>query len=406
MPFRERPTVRSPLPRPAAVVLLVAGLLPAVPQAAAAIPAFARRYKVSCQVCHNPIPKLTDFGFQFAGNGYRMAPGEDPSDTISTGDELLALLEDVPLALRLEMYTQGYANGDAATDFQYPYGIKMLSGGAVTKSISYYFYTFLVERGDIGGVEDAFLHFNDIGGAPVDLAVGQFQVSDPLFKRELRLEFEDYAVYRARLGDVPVDLTYDRGLMGVVDAAGFTVTAELLNGGGIGVAQANRRYDTDASKNVFLHITRDLAAPLRLGVGGYYGRSHGGGTTNETGMLTVDGTVTLGPLELNGQYVHRRDNEPTFTLGEREVRMNGGFGELIVRPANSRFYGFVLYNLVTANRPLLDVREGGPTDAKRYQSISGGIGHALRRNFRVSGEVTFDIEAEAGRLTFGIVTAF
>lgn len=386
--------------------MLVSGLLLALPVPASAIPAFARRYRTSCQLCHNPIPKLTDFGYQFAANGYRMASGEAPRDTLNTGDELLSLLENVPLAFRMEMYAQGYANGKAATDFQFPYGIKALSGGALSKSISYYFYTFLVERGDIGGVEDAFLHFNDIGGAPIDVAVGQFQVSDPLFKRELRLEFEDYAVYRARVGDGPIDLTYDRGVMAMADAAGFTLTAEVLNGSGIGVAQANRRYDTDASKNVFLHLTRDVAAPLRLGVGGYYGRSHGNGTTNETGMLLVDGTLSLGALELNGQFIHRRDNEPTYTLGEPTVRMNGGFGELIVRPAGSRFYGFMLYNLVTANRPLLDVREGGPTNLKRYESLSGGIGHVVRRNVRVSGEVTYDLEADAGRLTFGVVTAF
>jgi hypothetical protein len=243
-----------------AALLALATLLPGP---ASAIPAFARRYKVSCQTCHDPFPKLNDFGAQFAANGYRMSPTEEPMDTIGTGDELLALMKDVPLAVRLEMYAQAYANGDVATDFQYPYGVKVLSGGAISKKISYYFYTFLVERGDIGGVEDAFLHINDIGGVPFDLAVGQFQVSDPLFKRELRLEFEDYAVYRARVGDVPVDLTYDRGLMGLADLAGFTVTAEVLNGSGIGGAQANRRYDTDASKNFFLHVTRDprRAAP-------------------------------------------------------------------------------------------------------------------------------------------------
>src|SRR5690606_19189092 len=111
-------------------------------------------------------------------------------------------------------------------------------GGALSKSISYYFYTFLLERGDVGGIEDAFLYFNDIGGAPLDVAVGQFQVSDPLFKRELRLEFEDYAVYRARLGNVPVDLTYGRGIMAMADVAGFTLTGEVLNGVGLAGADA------------------------------------------------------------------------------------------------------------------------------------------------------------------------
>jgi hypothetical protein len=86
--------------------------------------------------------------------------------------------------------------------------------------------------------------------------------------------------------------------------------------------------------------------------------------------------------------------------------VNGGFGELIVRPANSRFYGFALYNLVTANRPLMDVRLGGPGPGKRYESISGGIGHLVQRNLRVSGEMTYDMEQELARVTVGIVAAF
>jgi hypothetical protein len=73
------------------------------------------------------------------------------SDTVGTGDPLLTLLKEVPLAIRLDTYAQLYADGKAAVDFKTPYGLKLLSRGPVTKSISYYFYTFLVERGDIGG---------------------------------------------------------------------------------------------------------------------------------------------------------------------------------------------------------------------------------------------------------------
>lgn len=381
-------------------------LLFTLPTPAAAIPAFARRYKVSCQLCHNPIPTLTAFGESFAGNGFRMSSGEEPGDTLSTGDELLVLLKDVPLALRLDLYAQGYANGRAATDFQAPYGVKLLSGGPLSKSISYYFYTFLLERGDVGGVEDAFLYFNDLGGAPVDVAVGQFQVSDPLFKRELRLEFEDYAVYRARLGDVPVDLTYDRGLMAIADVAGFTLTGQLLNGSGIGGAQPNRRFDIDPNKSVFLHATRELGGTLRLGGFGYFGRTNGNGTHNDSQMLGVDGTIAVGAVELNGQYIYREDTEPTFTAGEPGVAMQGGFGELIVRPPGSLWYGFLLYNRVTADQPLLDVRLGGPAGVRRHQTASAGIGRLVQRNVRVSGEIAWDTEQEEARLTAGLVAAF
>ena len=376
------------------------------PEPAGAIPAFARRYKVSCQLCHNPIPKLTDFGLQFAANGYRFAAKEEPQDSIATGDELLTLLKEVPLAIRLDMYAQLYADGNAAVDFQTPYGLKLLSGGAVTKKISYYFYTFLVERGDIGGVEDAFIHVNDIAGAPVDFMAGQFQVSDPLFKRELRLEFEDYAVYRTRLGLVPANLTYERGLMATADLAGFTLTGQVLNGNGVEPAQPNRHFDVDASKNVFGHITRDIVSALRLGVFGYYGRSHGNDLTNETRMFGIDGTLSFGLVEINGQYIQRRDDQPTYTAGEPEVTMNGGFGEVIVRPAGSRVFGYGLYNLVSADQPLIDVGEGGPPNASRYETVAGGVGYLASRNVKVNTEVQYDLEQESTRFTLGLVLAY
>ena len=48
----------------------------------AEIPAFARKYKFSCSVCHAPIPRLTEFGDVFAGNGFQIAVEEEPRDTI------------------------------------------------------------------------------------------------------------------------------------------------------------------------------------------------------------------------------------------------------------------------------------------------------------------------------------
>lgn len=385
-------------------MLTVVGLL--LPAPAAAIPAFARKYKVSCSLCHNPIPKLTAFGEQFAANGLRFASDEAPRDTINTGDPLLNLAREFPLAMRLEAYAQAYSGGRSATDFQTPYGLKILSGGTISKKLSYYFYTFLAERGEIGGVEDAFLQVNDIGGKPVDLVVGQFQVSDPLFKRELRLEFEDYAVYRARLGDSPVDLTYDRGIVATADVAGFGLTGQLLNGNGAGGAQSNRRFDQDPFKSVFLHVSRDFGEYFHLGTFGYTGKTESDGVGSQTRMFGVDATIGGKTLELNGQYIHRTESRPTFTAGESEAGLDGGFAELIVRPPKSRWYGFGLYNLVTADRPLLNVRLGGPSGTNRYETMSAGIGRAEQRNFRWTLEATYDVKQEVLRWGLGFVTAF
>lgn len=374
------------------------------------IPAFARRYHVSCSLCHNPVPKLTEFGETFAGNGFRFASEEPPRDTIATGDPLLDLPADLPLAIRFDGYAQAFTDGETATDFEAPYNLKLLSGGTLSKNISYYLYFFLFERGEIAGIEDAFIYVNDIAHQPVDAAVGQFQVSDPLFKRELRLEFDDYAVYRARLGDQPADLTYDRGAMVIADYGGFTVTGMAVNGNGKGPAQENRRFDDDPVKNFMGRVSREVLTGVRLGAMGYYGRQRlpdePGSRANTLWMGGADGTFSVGPFELNGQYIHREDDAPTFTPGERRAVMDGGFGEAIVRPRRSRWYGYALYNLVHANRPVLDVRLGGPSNITRYQTASAGVGYLVRRNFRVGAEGMWDFEEDSGRWTLGIVTAF
>ena len=68
-----------------------------------AIPAFARKYQISCQVCHSPVmPRLKAFGDEFAGNGFRMTKYESPRYFIPTGDEKLSLFRELPLAIRMD----------------------------------------------------------------------------------------------------------------------------------------------------------------------------------------------------------------------------------------------------------------------------------------------------------------
>jgi hypothetical protein len=378
---------------------------------ASEIPAFARRYRVSCNLCHTAVPKLSAFGIQFAGNGFRMGSEEPPRDTIDTGDDLLNLYRDLPLAIRLDAYANAYTNGGAKIDWQTPLNLKIMSGGPISNKISYYFYFLLFERGEIGGVEDAFVYFNDIGNAPIDAAVGQFQVSDPMFKRELRLEYQDYVMYRARIGDLPTDLTYDRGAIAAADLAGFTVTGAVLNGNGKGPADERLHFDNDFLKNVFGHLTRDVLPFLRLGAMGYYAPQRatledGSEVQNQTWMLGGDATVTLGPVQIRAQYIHREDDTPTFTLDESKAITNGGFGEIIVQPPGARWYVLGLYNFIDTDRPLLDVRLGGPAGLTRYQAATAGVGYLLRRNFRIMAEGTWDVELKESRWTIGLTTAF
>ena len=81
-------------------VLFVVTMAPS----AGAIPAFARRYKLSCTTCHAPFPKLKPYGAEFAGNGFIIPEEEKERDYVTAGDALLWLNRDFPVAVRFDAF--------------------------------------------------------------------------------------------------------------------------------------------------------------------------------------------------------------------------------------------------------------------------------------------------------------
>jgi|CeladaMinimDraft_18_1061708.scaffolds.fasta_scaffold00066_11 hypothetical protein len=394
----------------AGVLALLLGMV----EAAWAIPPFARKYRVSCSMCHAPAPRLTAFGEHFAGNGFEMMPGEPPRDTVATADPLLQLPKDIPLGVRIDAYAQMYTPAvpdRAAVDLQVPYSVKVLSGGPIAHKVSYYMYFFLSERGEVKGLEDAYLQFTDIGGSGITVVVGQFQISDPLFKRELRLEYEDYQPYRVRVGDALADLTYDRGIMVSFSPwEGGDVVLELLNGTGLLGAAANRQYDRDDWKNFVARYSHDFGR-VRLGGFGLIGVEEQRGVRNHTRILGPDLTMTMGPnVELNLQYLRRTDDRPFFDApdGARNTAVDAAFAELIWAPGGpaGRLFVTGLYNWVSSDGPVFTLRQGESGFLERYHSAAAGLSYLFRRNLRLSGEAQWDIERERARIVAGITAAF
>jgi hypothetical protein len=378
---------------------------------AAAVPAFARKYDVSCSLCHNPAPRLTDFGETFAANGFQFSLEEAPRDTLDTGDADLLLLERVPLAIRLDAYARADTrDGTPGTDLQMPWMIKLLSGGQIAPKVSYYLYFFMSERGEVAGLEDAYVQFSDIGGSGVDLLVGQFQVSDPLFKRELRLQYEDYQPYRVRVGGTRVDLTYDRGVMFAFSPwEGGDLSLQVVNGRGLEEATALRVYDRDHGKNVAARLSQDLG-PLRLGGFAYFGRESADGHSSDFRVFGPDATFALGPtVQVNAQYLRRTDERPFFAdPGPADTRVDMGFGELVWSPqgGTGRWFFTGLYNHVAAETPVFTIRQGESGLLRRYRSAALGANYMMARNLRLTGEVLYDLDAEDMRLVAGFMSAF
>lgn len=392
-------------------VTVVALLLAVPPREAEAIPAFARKYDVSCSLCHSPVPALTEFGETFAGNGFKMAKDEELADAVDTGDGLLTLMDDLPLAVRFDAYARANLNSDLpTTDLQTPWAIKLLSGGQITPSISYYMYFFMSEHGEVAGLEDAYVHFTDLGGTGIDLLAGQFQVSDPLFKRELRLEFEDYQAYRVRVGDARADLTYDRGLMALYSPwEGGDLSLQVVNGQGIDGTSASKLYDTNDTKNVAARFSQSFGS-LRVGGFGYFGSESGAGLDNGIRIYGPDATWAVSPeLQLNVQYLRRTDDYPFFSAAaQTDTEVDMGFAEAIWAPdgPTGRVVFTALYNHVDADAPVFTVRQGEPGLLESYRAAALGGNYLVARNFRLTGEVQYDLDRESYRLVTGFVSAF
>jgi hypothetical protein len=367
------------------------------PNSAEAIPAFARKYQISCNTCHLAVPKLKAFGEEFAGNGFVLPEGEEPvRSTIDTGDESLLLMRDLPLAVRFDAFVKIQDMGNTKSDFETPYGIKILSGGRISQKVSYYFYFYMDERGEVAGVEDAYLHFNNLGGSDFDIIAGQFQVSDPLFKRELKLTFDDYMIYTVSADNSLINLKYDRGLVFTYGLNfGLDLSAQILNGNGISDADANKFFDMDSRKNFALRASQDFNF-MRLGLFGYSGSEKMAGAENEVLYFGPDLSISGEKWELNAQALRRTDTNADFS-SKNKTTVDGGFAELIIMPQgeDSKFLYTALYNKIIADGTLSD-----------YETATINISHMAARNLRIILEYTRDLHQNKNQFVFGVVSAF
>lgn len=364
---------------------------------AQAIPAFARKYQFSCSTCHAPFPRLKPYGEEFAGRGFRMekAEAEPPRATLDVGDPLLMLMRDFPIAARIEGFAAYHQDADAETDFETPWVFKILSGGPLSQKVAYYLY-FIVEKGETVGVEDAYLQYNGLFGSPVNLIFGQFQVSDPLFKRELRLERFDYDIYKVRVGEVETNLTYDRGAMLMTDLPGDVgLVLTIVNGNGIPTGA----FDDDGNKNVALRASREFG-PVRVGGFAYFGtQENGAGLEDEITYFGPDLVVTGGDRwQLNAQYLKRSDDDPFFLGADAaDVDTDGGFAELhwFPRGHDGRYALSVLYNRVDSDDP-----------AAERDNVSFTLNYLIARNVRMLIDVGRDQQSEANTASVGLIAAF
>ncbi|MGM0551268.1 MAG: hypothetical protein ACQESW_09325 [Bacteroidota bacterium] len=376
-----------------------------------AIPAFARKYRLSCKTCHTPsMPKLKPYGDTFAGNGFKLSDEEAPRYFVPAGDDKLSLIRDFPVAIRLDGFITFNNNNSGRSDFQAPYLIKFLSGGQVGEHLAYYFYFYMDERGEVAGVEDAFIMYNDLFNIDLDIYLGQFQVSDPLFKRELRLTLEDYHLYTSQIGTSDISLKYDKGVMVTLGLnTGTTIVMEVLNGNGLPQSR-NLVFDKDKYKSYVGRVSQDIGDYLRLGAFAYSGsekqqNNFDTDITNEVFIWGPDLTLSATNMfELNAQYLIRTDskvflseNAPT---ADNDIQTSGMMAELLFTPKgdDSEWYLMALFNDVHSDY-----------NQAVYRSYTLHAGYMLKRNVRLAAEYSLvddDKWEEYNRFNVGFVAGF
>jgi hypothetical protein len=179
---------RSLLPALLAVIACVAGLL--APRPAGAIPVFAHRYGLTCQMCHTAIPHLTAYGEAFRARGYRL-PGNPPRGAF-------------PVAVKVNLqYGSETSRGlpKAVVD-----EVEVLTGGSIGKRGSYFAEQYVVDGGLPGRTRDLWAGWRitpDSARIPVSLRGGQFTLDLPVDPETFRETTDHYAIWDQSAGENP-----------------------------------------------------------------------------------------------------------------------------------------------------------------------------------------------------------
>ena len=357
------------------------------PALASANPGFARKYNVSCVMCHSGFPKLNSFGEQFAANGYQFPGGDPTAASESFGDPNLKLEKALNLAVRVDSFFRYRSDTSVHSDVQSPFLVKLFVIGYLAKDITFYSYFLANEGGNVVGMEDAFLYFNNLGGKDLDLQIGQFQVMDPVYSREQRLTFQDIEIYVTRVGLSPFELTYQRGALVSYGFGPLGLVGGVVNGNGIGSQDPDGNFDHNTPKDFFGRISAG-AGPVSVGFFGYKGRTReiAGSAENSFERYGPDLRVRnwIQNVDLRAEWLFGRDRNPGFSAAPTPVRLAGGFIEVDYH-FNPDWTGILLYNQVNA--------KADPTIEKNLATAN--LTHYFLRNLKAFIEYTLDLQGKS-----------
>ena len=252
-------------------------------------------------------------------------------------------------------------------------------------------------------VEDAWFRHANLFGSGIGMMLGQFQLSDLMFPREVRLPFQDFMAYRI------AGITYDRGVLFDRGIGRVSLDLGFTNGNGIhqnfsinspGFGRADKMFDNDSSKTVFGRIGSDIG-PVAVGLFGASGKQRG--ATGPAGIASsqrntdkrvvgLDASGQIGTdLHWYAQYLWNTWDGFLDADPARTYRWRGGFAGVDWIP-NERWAFSALYNHDSAG----DFAHSGTIyEGIAMNSLSLTSSYYFMRNVKGIIEVNFDFLGKA-----------
>lgn len=172
---------------------------------AQAIPAFARKYDLTCTACHTAPPRLNTYGERFLENGYQLPGTSDGDSTKKTNLRDLSL-DDVAnyTGVRLKgnvirnyrFKQQDPAGAEAGivqnkTELGFPEVFSLFTAGTLTKDVGFFAELESNLEEATTGIERGFLTFNNLGGENLaNVRVGRFDPSAAFSFSTLRQQLD------------------------------------------------------------------------------------------------------------------------------------------------------------------------------------------------------------------------
>ncbi len=258
------------------------------PPAAEAIPAYGRRYNVSCSTCHAPLPpRLNNLGILFRKSGFRMPDADDQGRLILNTVAAKGFGDAVSLMANVDGRYDDAPEGDTnSTTFELG-EVEATTGTAIGKHVSAQamFVLWNEEEGAVE-LENAEVQYN--GGSAQNQFVarggllqtylwqkanhGALTLSMPLVFDEMAVAgSENFAGFGLGANQIGVDLGYIHSSLKEGKLSSTMVTAAVLNGVNDEGERALR--NTTGGADVYLQAQQLFGPRNTVGAFYYTGRT-------------------------------------------------------------------------------------------------------------------------------------